>query len=352
MADAPCEVADEALPAGWRCANPECRATTASKRRGPRKEFCSKSQCKDLATKASAAVKEGAKDRRIAELEAKVSELTTSVVLLKEQLARAQRSSGAADEHPRRRPLAAVSGNVQAQAKAQPECAPAKKPRAAVAPAEQQTPPLPPGWVVRPSRTRPGKLSYEQDKYNFLSTNEFNEPPRYHLPGATFTFPVCFLGGLEQYVYDSQSYEELCHGEDHGYDSVYLHINCPSAKLAACWEDCFGMSPGSVLATAALRTAFADGCAELDREDAVISAQFDIGMVRKYFEQTVYGEAGLKLDDATFWAQMNKNYGRWRFGMQRLQVAVGALVKAGHLYNTIDDEHYAALTRLPAARCA
>ena len=84
----------------------------------------------------------------------------------------------------------------------------------------------------------------------------------------------------------------------------------------------------------------------------MLSTEFDIGMVRKYFEQPVYGEAGLKLDDATFWAQMNEDYGKWRFGMQRLQAAVGALVKAGHSYNTIDDEHYAALTRLPAAGCA
>ena len=143
MADAPCEVADEALPAGWRCANPECRATTASKRRGPRK---AKSQCKDLATKASAAVKEGAKDRRIAELEAKVSELTTSVVLLKEQLARAQRSGCAADECCRGRPLAAVSGNAQAQAEAQPACAPAKRSRRLRAWSDQT---LQPAYCVR-----------------------------------------------------------------------------------------------------------------------------------------------------------------------------------------------------------
>ena len=103
---------------------------------------------KDLAAKgkASAAVKEGGKDGRIAELEAKVSELTTSVVLLKEQLARAQRSGCAADECCRGRPLAAVSGNAQAQAEAQPACAPAKRSRRLRAWSDQT---LQPAYCVR-----------------------------------------------------------------------------------------------------------------------------------------------------------------------------------------------------------
>ena len=34
---------------GWRCANQQCDATTASKCRGPNKEFCSRNRCKELA---------------------------------------------------------------------------------------------------------------------------------------------------------------------------------------------------------------------------------------------------------------------------------------------------------------
>ena len=63
--------------------------------------------------------------------------------------------------------------NAQAQAEAQQACAPAKKPRAAVAPAEQQTPPLQPSWIAKPSRSRPGKLSYVQTKCDV----KLAEPP-------------------------------------------------------------------------------------------------------------------------------------------------------------------------------
>ena len=87
----PCDAAaDAAVPAGWRCANPACRATTASKRRGPCREFCSKSKCKELAALASAALKEDAKDKRIAELEQQLREQATTIALLKQELARAR----------------------------------------------------------------------------------------------------------------------------------------------------------------------------------------------------------------------------------------------------------------------
>ena len=39
--------------APWACANPDCGATTASKRRGPNLEFCSKAKCKALASQAA-----------------------------------------------------------------------------------------------------------------------------------------------------------------------------------------------------------------------------------------------------------------------------------------------------------
>ena len=87
----PCDAAaDDAVPPGWRCANPECCAPTASKRRGPSKEFCSKNKCKELAALAVAALKEDAKDKKIAELEQRVREQATTIALLKQELARAQ----------------------------------------------------------------------------------------------------------------------------------------------------------------------------------------------------------------------------------------------------------------------
>jgi hypothetical protein len=94
MIEAVCEpcgevAADEGVPAGWRCANPECRATTASKRRGPSYEFCSKNKCKDLAKLALATLKEDAKDRHIAELKKQLREQATTIALLKQQVAKA-----------------------------------------------------------------------------------------------------------------------------------------------------------------------------------------------------------------------------------------------------------------------
>ena len=87
----PCDAAaDDAVPPGWRCANPECRAPTASKRRGPSKEFCSKNKCKELASLAVAALKEDDKDKRIAELERQLREQATAIALLKQELKRAQ----------------------------------------------------------------------------------------------------------------------------------------------------------------------------------------------------------------------------------------------------------------------
>ena len=86
-----CEEAnDEAVPFGWRCANQECRAATASKRRGPNKEFCSKGPCRRLASLASAEVKDDANAKRIAALEQQVRDQATTIVLLRKDLAQAQ----------------------------------------------------------------------------------------------------------------------------------------------------------------------------------------------------------------------------------------------------------------------
>ena len=136
VAAEPCDAAaDEAAPAGWRCANPECRAATASKRRGPNREFCSKNKCKELAALASAALKEDAKDKRLAELEKRVREQATTIVLLQQELQRAQAApihrvaAPAAAPAGTRRPLAALSLNAQ-----QPAQLPAKKAKPSVPP--------------------------------------------------------------------------------------------------------------------------------------------------------------------------------------------------------------------------
>ena len=124
-------------PSGWRCANPECCATTASKRRGPNKEFCSRNRCKDLAAIALANVKGDAKDKLLDELRQRVRDQATEIALLKQQLARAQAvptavssaakptASAAAGD---RRPLAALSTSSSSSTAAAP---PAKKAKAA-----------------------------------------------------------------------------------------------------------------------------------------------------------------------------------------------------------------------------
>jgi len=69
------------VPTGWRCKN--CDAQTASKRRGPNYEFCSRAKCKELASLAVAALKEDAKDRRITELQNQVREMATTIAQLR-----------------------------------------------------------------------------------------------------------------------------------------------------------------------------------------------------------------------------------------------------------------------------
>ena len=86
---APCgDDATEGVPAGWRCVN--CGEETASKRRGPNKEFCSKGPCRRLASMASAEAKDDVSQRRISALEAQVRDQATTIALLRKELTQAQ----------------------------------------------------------------------------------------------------------------------------------------------------------------------------------------------------------------------------------------------------------------------
>lgn len=146
--------------APWACANPDCGATTASKRRGPNLEFCSKAKCKALASQAVAVAKEDEKDRRIAELQAQVLRQATEIALLRSQVAASQQrappkpasssssasaataKATAAASAGTRRPLAPLSATnmqyLQALVAEQSttQVPPAKKPKAAVVPAQ------------------------------------------------------------------------------------------------------------------------------------------------------------------------------------------------------------------------
>jgi hypothetical protein len=173
-----CEPAAEAGEAPWACANPECGATTFSKRRGPNLEFCSKSRCKALAAQAIAAAKEDTKDRRISELELKVREQATELAILRSQLQRAQQAScapsrstsskGAAGQPGAssgsgtacagsRRPLAALPINTQPLAARPHEPTALKKAKFAAEPTAAPPPPPPnPAIAFRRSEAPPG----------------------------------------------------------------------------------------------------------------------------------------------------------------------------------------------------
>jgi len=89
-------------------------------------------------------------------------------------------------------------------------------------------------------------------------------------------------------------------------------------------------------AFAELRSSIAEQMAEEDRQ----ARQH----IREYFEHAPYpSEAGLALTDAT----MCKALAVHGVGQGRLRDGVAVLVEEGHLFSTIDDEHYAATSRGP-----
>ena len=260
----PCDAAaDEAVPAGWRCANPECRAATASKRRGPSKEFCSKNKCKELAALASAALKEDAKDRRIAKLEKRVLEQATTIALLKHELARAQAApihhvaAPSAAPAGTCRPLAALSLNAQ-----QPAQPPAKK-------VKPSGPPLRPpavdagadapgasawepsaeawegcGWSARPSRSRPGESRWVHKELGL----KLDEAPTLHKGDAGWQVQLPLVKAIIESFFFTE------------------HGPIPPDELYADFEACVPLKEGAVSGSKSLRRALRAACEQAGKQ--------------------------------------------------------------------------------------
>jgi len=172
-----CDDSDNAVPLEpKRCANINCRASTASKWRGPHKEFCSKYACKKLAATATEVLQQANKDRRIIELEIEVLELRRLLAAARKEVVAAsgagskrlapappalpapKKPAPSATEAPRP-PLAPLAANAQQAAPSLTMREPAGKPPPQP-PWYEREGGLPRGWISRPSLSRPGKLTY------------------------------------------------------------------------------------------------------------------------------------------------------------------------------------------------
>ena len=258
--------APEAAESAWMCANPSCRSTTFSKKRGPNREFCSRSQCKQLASKACAVAKENDKDAKIAELEAKVLEQATQIALLRSQLAASQRACDAITQETAkksaaakpaadaakpaaagvRRPLGEVSLNAQ-------PLAPAKKPKLAAASTHMPPPAAsaleykrsepPAGWTFT-------KSEFEEDhgwshpdlgKIQLQALVQF---PSVVGPDDKFRVDDCLLWLLmEEFI--------ARHGRV-----------CTSSELRVAFESILELPDGTVRGVDDLRRAYKKACAE------------------------------------------------------------------------------------------
>ena len=309
-------------PSGLPCLG--CGRTTSSSWRGPGRRYCAKHACR----KKGAAVRSTDANQRIEELEERIEEQAQEMVALREGLRAAQQAIKLLEKHAAgapaqgkapsagaRRPLAPCNGNVQQAAQHAP---PTKKPKAA----------LPAGWHTRPSRSRPGQLTYVS---KVLSDEEYCLALSY-APDLSVAGAACY----EPQISILSELDDNFVGKDEGW--------LTKPEMQRLYENCMALPKGGIDASERLRVAFSTAWAELVERRAKAAAEEEREAERhvlEYFEHATCGEAGLALTDETMLAAFAKRH----IGVARLESAVARLVETGHMYSTIDDQHYALVTQ-------
>lgn len=155
-------------PAGLPCRG--CKALFGSSWRGPGSQWCAKYKCKQEAARARETMLLDDKDARIDELEERVDAQHDELTRLKAEvrvthLVRSQ--APPLNTHAgTRRPLEPRNENAQQEPERERQALPAaKRPKRTL---DATAEPLPRGWTSRPSKTRPGELTYVYAEHNVL----------------------------------------------------------------------------------------------------------------------------------------------------------------------------------------
>jgi hypothetical protein len=298
-----------------------CKAPTASLWRGPGERWCSKYKCHQAATAARKALEFDKKDARIDELEVLIDKQADELGDLKERvrvLEKFAKQQLAVSDAPRasvRRPLGALTLNVQAQPQAAALKPPAKKART-----EEAAPKLPPGWTSRPSSSQPGKTVYEHAKFKLRT-----------LAAPTVTRKGEYFVDLDiARTLTRRAWEEA--DDDDTRPLVELGLKD--------FEQCMGLEPGTVKSTPELKTVYdaaMDKVAEeMEQEEmAALTTKQRDDVLRCFMgAQNLIG-----MDVAT--AQAALIAAGQGMGAETLRSAIDGLVREGELFSTIDEDTFA-----------